>query len=214
MIRLEGMTLYDGGRAPNPRRVQIFLAEKGLDLERVQLDIGKLEHRTPEFAMLNPMQRLPVLVLADGTAISETIAICRYFEETHPEPALMGTDARDRAIVEMWQRRVEFGFLMPVAFAFRHLHPAAAGLEVPQVPEWGEINQPRAREFMEFLDRELAGRPYIAGDRFTIADITAIVAYQFLKPGRIPYPEDLANLQRWQAAISARPSVAIRQEGT
>lgn len=207
------MKLYDGGRAPNPRRVQIFMAEKGIDMERVQVDINKLEHRSPEFARVNPLQRVPVLVLDDGTAISETVAICRYLEEIHPEPALMGLDARDKAIVEMWQRRVEFGFLMPVAFAFRHLHPGAAHLEVTQLPEWGELNQPKAREFMEFLDSELASRPFIAGERFTIADITAIVAYQFLKPARIAYPEDLANLQRWQGEVSARPSVAIRKEG-
>ncbi len=207
MTKLEGMKLYDGGRAPNPRRVQIFMAEKGLDIERVQVDIAKLEQKSPEFTKINPLQRLPVLELDDGTIIAETVAICRYLEELHPEPPLMGVDAKDRAIVEMWQRRVEFGFLMPVGFAFRHQHPGAATLEQPQVVEWAEINRPKAREFMEFLDSELATRPYIAGERFTIADISAYVAYRFLKPGRIPLPEDLANLQRWYGEVSARPSV-------
>jgi len=209
MKRLEGMTLYDGGRAPNPRRVQIFMAEKGLDVERVQLDINRLEQKSEAFSRINPMQRLPVLVLEDGTAIAETVAICRYLEELHPEPPLMGVDAKDRALTEMWQRRIEFGFLMPVAFAFRHLHPAAAHLEQPQVAEWGSANQPKARAFMEYLDRELASRRFMAGDRFTIADISAIVGYQFLKPGRIPYPEDLPNLQRWYGEVSKRASVAL-----
>lgn len=203
---LEGMKLYDGGRAPNPRRVQIFMAEKGIDIERVQVDIARLEHKSPEFTKINPMQRLPVLVLDDGTVIAETVAICRYLEAIQPEPPLMGADAKDSAIVEMWQRRVEFGFLMPVAFAFRHQHPGAAALEEQQIPEWAEANRPRAREFMEFLDRELATRRFIAGERFTIADITTYVAYRFLKPGRIPPPEDLANLQRWYGETAARPS--------
>lgn len=213
MKKLDGMVLYDGGRAPNPRRVQIFMAEKGLDVDRIQVDINRLEQRSDAFTRINPMQRLPVLVLEDGTAIAETVAICRYLEELHPEPPLMGVDARDRALVEMWQRRVEFGFLMPVAFAFRHEHPGAAHLESPQVAEWAQVNRPRAREFMEFLDRELASRPFMAGERFTIADISAIVGYQFLKPARIPFPEDLVHLQRWYGTVVARPSVAARGDG-
>jgi glutathione S-transferase len=207
LIRLEGMKLYDGGRAPNPRRVQIFMAEKDLEIDRVQVDIAKLEQKSPEFTQINPLQRLPVLVLDDGTTIAETVAICRYLEELYPDPPLMGVDAKDRAIVEMWQRRVEFGFLLPVAFAFRHQHPGAATLESPQVSEWAEVNRPKAREFMEFLDGELASRRFIAGERFTIADISAYVAYRFLKPGRIPAPEDLAHLQRWYGEVAARPSV-------
>ena len=208
MEKLEGMMLYDGGRAPNPRRVQIFMAEKGIEIPRTEIDINKLEQKSESFSRINPMQRVPVLQLADGTVIAETVAICRYLEEITPEPPLMGVGAVDRALVEMWQRRMEFGFLLPVAFAFRHLHPGGAILEQPQVAQWGEVNQGRAREFMELMDRELATKPFIAGERFTIADITAIVAYQFLKPGRIAYPEDLANLQRWRAEVAARPSVA------
>ena len=203
------MRLYDGGRAPNPRRVQIFLKEKGIEVERIQIDLNKHEQRHPDFASINPMMTVPVLVLDDGTAIAETIAICRYFEETHPEPPLMGMNAVEKAIIEMWQRRVELQFFLPVAMAFRHLHPGGAILEGEQVGRWGEINQGRARRFMEFLDRELATRPFIAGSHFTIADITALVAYQFLKPGRIAYPEDLPNLQRWYSEVSARPSAAL-----
>jgi glutathione S-transferase len=207
MPHFEKMKLYDGGRAPNPRRVQVFMAEKGITVPRIEIDINKLEQKSPEFTAINPMQRVPVLVLEDGTAIAETIAICRYFEETVPEPALMGRSAREKALVEMWQRRMELQFLLPVGTAFRHLHSGGAHLEVPQVPQWGEVNQRRAREFMEYLDRELATRRFVAGQDFTIADITAVIAYQFLKPGRIPYPVDLANLQRWYGEVAARPSV-------
>ncbi len=207
MPHFNAMKLYDGGRAPNPRRVQIFMAEKGITVPTVQIDINKLEQKSVEFTRINPMQRVPVLMLEDGTAISETIAICRYFEETVPEPALMGRDAREKALTEMWQRRMEFLFLLPVAMAFRHLHPGGAHLEQPQVSQWGEVNQQRARAFMEFLDGELAARPFVAGEEFTIADITAVIAYQFLKPGRIAYPEDLVHLQRWYGDVSARPSV-------
>lgn len=209
MPDFDRMTLYDGGRAPNPRRVQIFLAEKGVTIPTVQVDINRFDHKTEDFSRLNPMQRVPVLVLADGTAISETVAICRYIEELVPEPSLFGRDAVERALVEMWQRRMELQFLLPVGFAFRHLHPGGAHLEGTQIAEWGRINQARAREFMEFLDGELASRRFIAGGEFTIADITGIVAYQFLKPGRIPYPEDLANLQRWQQEVASRPSVRL-----
>ena len=152
------MKLYDGGRAPNPRRVTVFLAEKGIEVEKVPVDMGQLGHKSEEVTKLNPLQRLPVLVLDDGTAISETVAICRYFEELHPEPPLMGTDAKDKAIVEMWNRRMELIFLSAVANAFRHTHPAMKEWEVPQLPEWGEINRPKALAFLEMLDKELADR--------------------------------------------------------
>jgi glutathione S-transferase len=209
MTEFDRMKLYDGGRAPNPRRVQIFLAEKGVVIPKVQVDINRFDQKTEDFSRLNPMQRVPVLVLEDGTAISETVAICRYVEELQPAPALFGRDALEKALVEMWQRRMELQFLLPVGFAFRHLHPGGAHLEGTQVAQWGSINQARAREFMEFLDAELGTRRFVAGEEFTIADITGIVAYQFLKPGRIPYPEDLANLQRWQSEVAARPSVRL-----
>ncbi len=205
----EEMMLYDGGRAPNPRRVQVFMAEKGIEIPRREIDINKLEQKSEWFSKINPLQRVPVLVLEDGTAICETVAICRYLEEIQPEPPLMGVDAKDRALVEMWQRRVELQFLLPVGFAFRHLHRGAVHLEQPQIGEWGTVNQTRAREFMEYLDGELANRRYIAGDAFSIADITAVIAYQFLRPGRIDYPLDLANLQRWFGEVSERPSVKL-----
>jgi len=200
------MKLYDGGRAPNPRRVTVFLAEKGIEIDKVPVDMGQLGHKSAEVTELNPLQRLPVLVLDDGTAISESVAICRYFEELHPEPPLMGTDARDKAIVEMWNRRMEHHFLAAVAAAFRHTHPAMKEWEVPQIAEWGEINRPKAIAFLEMLDKELAGREFIAGDRYTIADITGMIGMDFMKPARIERPEHLTNVMRWYQAVSARPS--------
>jgi len=203
------MKLYDGGRAPNPRRVTVFLAEKGIEVEKVPVDMGKLGHKSEEVTRLNPLQRLPVLELDDGTAISETVAICRYFEELHPEPPLMGTDARDKAIVEMWNRRVELIFLGAVANAFRHTHPAMKEWEVPQLAEWGEINRPKALAFLELLDKELAEREFIAGDRYTIADITGMIGIDFMKPARIERPEHLTNVMRWYKAVSSRPSAQV-----
>ncbi|WP_163266937.1 glutathione S-transferase [Chelativorans alearense] len=202
------MRLFDGGRAPNPRRVRIFLAEKGIEVPLVPVDMGAMEHRGETVASLNPLRRLPVLELDDGTVLTETIAICCYFEELHPEPALFGKGALGRALVEMWQRRVELGLFMSVAAAFRHLHPAMKEWEVPQVPEWGEANKPKAVAFMRFLDGELANRPFIAGDDFSIADITGLVAIQFMKPARIEMPADLHHLKRWYDDVAARPSAA------
>lgn len=200
------MKLYTYSRAPNPRRVNIFMAEKGIDVPRVELDIMALEHKTPEFAAINPVQRLPVLELEDGTRISESVAICRYLEELHPEPPLFGTTPLERALVEMWQRRLDLNFLSAVAHAFRHLHPAMAPLEEPQVPEWGEANRPKALAFLRMMDTELARRPFVAGERFTIADISMLVAVDFMKVARLSVPEECANVRRWHADVSARPS--------
>jgi glutathione S-transferase len=147
-----------------------------------------------------------VLVLGDGTPICESIAICRYFEELHPEPALFGTGPLGKAKVEMWQRRIELGLLGAVASAFRHLHPAMANLEVPQVAAWGEANKPKAQEMLKLLDEQLASDRYMAGDAYSVADITALVAMDFMKVGRVQRPEGLANLERWYAEVSARPS--------
>ena len=200
------MKLYDAGRAPNPRRVRIFLAEKGLEVPLVPIDLGKLEHKAPAYVAVNPLQRTPALELDDGTVLTESIAICRYFEELHPEPPLFGTDPLDKARVEMWQRRLEFGLLGTVASVFRHLHPAMAEMEVPQVAAWGETNKPKVIEFLRFLDGELAGREYVAGDRFSVADITGLVGLDFMKPAKLSVPDDLANVRRWHERLSARPS--------
>jgi glutathione S-transferase len=157
------------------------------------------------------MQRLPALMLDDGAVIAESIAICRYVEALHREPPLFGEGALEQAVVEMWQRRVEFHLLMVVSNAFRHLHPAMAPLEVPQVAAWGEANKPRALQFLDFLDGELKGRAYVAGQRFSVADITGVVAVDFMKPAKIAVPEGLANLRRWHGEVSARPSVATER---
>jgi len=202
------MKLYDSKFAPNPRRVRIFLAEKGITVPVEQIDIAKLEHKTREYAAINPLQRMPSLVLDDGSIITESIAICRYFEMLHPEPPLFGVDAKDAAIVEMWTRRMEFNFLAIIAAVFRHTHPAMKELEVPQVPAWGDANRPRIPWFLEMLDRELAAREFVAGDRYTVADITMQVAVDFMKPIRLSMPEEAANMKRWHAAVSARPSAS------
>ncbi len=202
------MKLYDAGRAPNPRRVKIFLAEKGIAIETVQFDINKLEQYSAEITKINPMNRLPILELDNGAHISESVAICRYFEEIQPDPPLMGIGAEDKAIVEMWSRRTELNFLMPVAFAFRHLHPAMREMEKPQIAEWGEANKSRAADFLPVLNQQLAQVPFVAGERFTIADITAFITCQFMKPARITMPEELANVARWFAEIGGRPSMA------
>jgi glutathione S-transferase len=200
------MKLYDGGRAPNPRRVRIFLAEKGITIPTEQVDLGKLEQRTQAYTAINPMQRVPALVLDDGTVITESIAICRYFEAVQPDPPLFGRGARDSALIEMWNRRVEFHLYMPVSTVFQHLHPAMKAMVDPQVAAWGEANKPRIEDFLRFLDRELKSRPYVVGNDFTVADILAMVAVDFMKVSKLAVPEELADLRRWHALVSARPS--------
>ncbi len=200
------MKLYDGGRAPNPRRVRIFLAEKGIEIPLVPVDMAAMEHKSDIVSSRNPLQRLPVLELDDGTILTESVAICRYFEELHPEPALFGTGALGKATVEMWNRRMELNLLASVAAAFRHIHPAMKDWEVPQVPEWGEINKPKVAAFLEMLDGELGQREFAAGNTFSIADITGLVAMDFMKPARIAMPENLINVLRWKAVLTARPS--------
>ncbi len=200
------MRLFDGGKAPNPRRVRMYLAEKGISVELVPVDMAALGHKSEEIATRNPLRRLPVLELDDGSNLSESIAICRYFEELYPDPPLFGRDAREKAFVEMWNRRIELGYLMSVAAAFRHIHPAMKDWEIPQLPEWGEINKPKAIDFLQFMDRELEGRPFVVGDAFTVADITMFIAFQFMKPARIQCPPELANVLRWYDSVAARPS--------
>ena len=200
------MKLLETRMAPNPRRVRIFLAEKGIQVPTEELDLMKGELKSENFTKLNALQRVPVLQLDDGTAISESMAICRYFEELHPEPALFGSGALGKAMVEMWQRRMELGLMSAVTSAFRHLHPAMAEREVPQVAAWGEANKPRALEMLRILDEQLAGNRFVAGDAYSVADITALVTVDFMKPARVQRPEGLANLERWHKEVASRPS--------
>jgi len=199
------MKIYDSQTAPNPRRVRIFLAEKGIEVPYEQVDIVKADNRSPEFRRKNPLGTLPVLELDDGTHIAESVAICRYFEETHPKPPLMGTDARDRALVEMWQRRMELEIFVPITQVFRNLHPFFAG-RIPQVAEWGEVNRTAAEARLAWLDTVLAEREFVAGDRFTIADITALCGIDFGRVSKIRIQPEHTHLARWHAAVSARPS--------
>ena len=200
------MKLYDGGRAPNPRRVRIFLAEKGISVPLEPVDLGAMQQKSAAFTAINPLQRVPALVLDDGNVITESIAICRYFEVTNPDPPLFGTGALEQALVEMWNRRLEQHLYFPVSQVFRHLHPAMARAEVPQVAAWGEANKPRVAEFLSILDRQLDGRRFIASERFSVADITALVAIDFMKPAKLAVPADFGHIHRWHAAVSARPS--------
>lgn len=198
------MKLLETRTAPNPRRVRIFLAEKGIEVPTEEVDIMSL--KSDSFTALNKLQRVPVLILDDGTPICESIAICRYFEELHPEPALFGKGAVGKALVEMWQRRMELGLMSAVTSTFRHLHPAMAKLEVPQVAEWGEANRPRALALLNVLDEQLASNQFVAGDSYSVADITALVTIEFMKPARIKRPEELVNVERWYKEVAARPS--------
>jgi glutathione S-transferase len=197
--------LYDSALAPNPRRVRIFLAEKGITVPTVQVDIAKAENRKPDFLAKNPLGGVPVLELDDGTHVAESVAICRYFEETQPQPPLMGTDAKDRAVVEMWNRRMELEIFGTIAQTFRNTHAFFKG-RIPQVAEWGEVCRKAAESRLAWLDKELADRPFIAGERYTIADITAQVGIDFGRVSNIRIQPEQKNLSRWHEAVSARPS--------
>jgi glutathione S-transferase len=200
------MKLYNSNLAPNPRRVRIFLAEKGVAIPMVDVDLARLEQKSEAFSALNPFQAIPALELDDGTVIAESLAICRYFEELQPEPPLFGVGAVERAMVEMWQRRLELYLLFPVAQAFRHSHPAMKAMETPQIAQWAEVNRERALSAMARFDEALRERPFIAGERFSVADITGLVALDFTRPARIAIPDELTHLRRWREALAARPS--------
>ncbi|WP_163848061.1 glutathione S-transferase family protein [Pseudooceanicola aestuarii] len=207
------MKLYDFSHAPNCRRVRVFAAEKGLDLECVPVDMTKREQMSDDYARINDRMLLPMLELEDGTRLHESGAICRYLEEMHPEPPLFGTDPLERARVEAWNRRVELEGLTAAAEVLRNAsrHFADRALPGPrnyaQIPELAERGRQRLDVFYDALDRQLGETPYLAGDRFSIADILALVVVDFAaSAGRHPAPEGAANLGRWHADVSARPS--------
>jgi glutathione S-transferase len=199
------MKLYDFTMAPNPRRVRIFLAEKGVKIPIEQVDLLAGKSHTAEFLAKNPSGALPVLELDDGTYLAESVAICRYFEETHPEPRLMGIDGMDRALVEMWNRRMELELFLPLARALQNTLPFFKAM-MKQFPDYGAAQHEAVNQRMVRLDSELKNREFISGNRFTIADITAQVAVDLrTNLGGMPMP-DLPNLRRWHASVSARPS--------
>jgi len=199
------MKLYDSKVAPNPRRVRIFLAEKGVEVPTVQVDIGSGENRKPPYIDKNPLGGTPMLELDDGTCIAETVAICRYFEVVQPNPPLMGTDAKDQAVVEMWQRRMELELFRHVTACFQNTHDFFKG-RIEQVPALGELSRKTARTRLAWLDRDLGSRPFIAGDRYSIADITALCAIDFGRVVDIRIAPEQKNLLRWYESVSSRPS--------
>ena len=207
----EPVRLYDQPRAPNPRRVNIFLAEKGIEIPRESVDLMAGAHREAGFLGKVGAAQVPALELSDGTVLTETQAICRYLEALHPEPDLMGRDALEAAMIEMWQRRVEFGLFHTVAACFRHTNPRMAVLET-QIPDYGTEMRGRIAGHLEALDARLEGRDWIAADRLTVADITAFVGVDFLRIIRYPLPEELTRLARWLEAMRARPSTAMPRE--
>ena len=199
------MKLYDFTRAPNPHRVRIFLAEKGITVPMEQVDLFTGVNRTPEALRRNPYGGLPVLELDDGTCIAESVAICRYFEDQHPQPALMGVDAKDRAVVEMWNRRMELILFTHIGRYFQHSSEIFK-TRIKQMPEVAEVAREAALAQMRMIDGFVAGRRFIAGERYTIADITAMVALGLGAVVGLTVDSGLANLTRWYGEVSARPS--------
>jgi glutathione S-transferase len=202
------MILYGApSPAPNPRRVRIFLAEKGIELAETPLDLMKREHKSPEHRARNSLGQVPTLVLDDGTAISETVAICRYFDETQPEPPLFGKTPVEKALVDMWIRRVEFTVMQPVGNFWRHAHPRTAAL-LTQHKDFGESNRETYRNALGWLDRELTERPFVAGGDFSMADICALTTIDFADWIGLPVPEELTGVTAWRTRVAERPSAS------
>ncbi|MEQ1616734.1 MAG: glutathione S-transferase family protein [Terricaulis sp.] len=201
------MKLFTAVYAPNPRRVAMFVAEKGIaDIEIVQVDLMKGEHREPLFRAKSPLAQVPTLELDDGRTLTESRAICLYLEALYPDPNLLGADAFERASIEMWDRRVELMFAMPLMMWVRHGSPMLAAVEKNQNGDVANWYQAQALRMAKWLDGELANKPWIAGDRFTIADITASCGMDFAKMVRWRPGDDLPNLKRWRAALAERPA--------
>jgi glutathione S-transferase len=200
------MKIYDFAFAPNPRRLRIFVAEKGLKIPVEQVDIFTGKNRTPEMLAKNPAGGLPVLELDDGSHLAESVAICRYIEGLHPEPNLMGTNSREQAEIEMWNRRVELGLFSAAGRAFQHTNELFKA-RLKQMPEYGETQREATKQQLQWLDAQIGNKPFIAADRFTIADITALVAADFaVQAAGVPIDPALKNLTRWHNSVSSRPS--------
>ena len=202
------MLLYDSPNpAPNPRRVRIFAAEKGIELSSKEVSIPKREQKAPDYVAKNPRGQTPILELDDGTVIAESVAIMRYLEAEQPDPPLFGTTAREIAEIEMWNRRVEMILMPAIAAVWVHTHPFTAALPGRNV-EWGESNRPRVVEGMRFFDGSLEGREYLAGSAFSAADILLLTTVDFAKFIGLDMPSECANLLRWHERVSARPSAS------
>lgn len=199
------MKLYQTQVAPNARRVRMFLAEKQVDVELIEIDLKGGGNLTEEFKSRNPLAKVPVLELDDGNILSESVAICRYFEEIQPQPVLMGNTPLEKAQIEMWQRRAELAFLLPVAMAFQHCSGFFADRMTPR-KEWGEDNIKTAYGFLKFLDRHLSDNDYLAGDNFSIADITMLTTLDFAKVVDIRLKDEHQNINRWYELVSSRES--------
>ena len=201
------MKIYELGPAPSARRVSIFLAEKGIEVERQHIDIRGGENLSEDFKAKSLNGQIPVLELDDGTTICESVAICRYFDEAYPtEYSLFGNNALEKAQVEMWQRLVELRGLLVAMQAFRNISGIYQDRE-NCIAEWGEESRQRLIEFIPTLDKQLAVTPYIAGNNFSIADITTIILCDFIQNLEIHIDGSLPNLQRWYQHVSERPSI-------
>jgi glutathione S-transferase len=202
------MKLYDEHMpAPNPRKVRIFLAEKGIAVPLERVRMMRREHKAPEFLRKNSLGQLPVLELDDGTCIAESVAICRYFEELHPEPKLFGSDAVERAQVEMWLRRAEFRLWNPMGQVWINDDPRTAAVNPNQFKDYGAHNRKVVARAMSWIDGELAdGRAFLAGDRFSMADIVLLCGIDFARFVEMDMPDDAQRLRAWHARVSARPS--------
>ncbi len=201
------MLFYDAANpAPNPRRVRIFLAEKNLKVPTELLSIMAGEHKKPEFLAVNPLGQIPALKLDDGDVITESLSICRFFEALNPDPPMFGKGPKGVAEVDMWVRRVELRLMVPVGMVWMHTHPFTARVVVPQYTEFGESNRPRVIAAMRYFDESLAGRNWLAGKDYTIADITLLTTIDFAIFIGIAIPDDMPNLAAWHERASARPS--------
>lgn len=202
------MKLYgEDNPAPNPRRVRIFLAEKGLSLEQERVPLRERAHKAEGFLEKNSLGQVPVLELDDGTFLSESVSICRYLEALHPQPALFGASALEQATIDMWIRRIEFQLMAPIAHIWRHTHPLTAGL-LTQYKDFGESNRAHADRIYRWLDGELADRTFIAGRAYSMADIVALTTVEFGRMIGVAIPEDCGRVQAWLERVNQRPSAA------
>jgi len=206
------MKFYDCVTAPSPRRVRIFLAEKGISVPTVQVDLRNGEQFTPAFRAINPECMVPVLELDNGTRITDILSICRYFEEIHPDPPLMGRTAEERAVIASWLHRIEWDGFLAAMEAFRNATPGLKGRALPgpenyeQIPALAERGRARMRHFFGWLDARLGENEFVCGPAYTVADISAMVAVDFAGWAKLKLPEQVTHLRRWHAAVSARPS--------